>query len=109
MKVIDSRLFRPPYGKLSSFQNKQLMAPRFQLLTVMYSILSADFDEKLTPEKCLENVVLQAGKGDIVVFHDSRKAMQNMMHALPGTLEYFSKEGYRFEKIVPVGAAAVEP
>ena len=56
-KYIDSNLFRPPYGRITRFQLDQLNKPRFKLKTVMWSVLSGDFDTKLSPEKCLKNVL----------------------------------------------------
>ena len=63
-------------------------------------IATFDFDTTLSNEKCLENVVKNAKTGSIIVFHDSEKAAERMRYGLSGTLEYFAKAGYRFEKIV---------
>ncbi|RYD73541.1 MAG: polysaccharide deacetylase family protein, partial [Sphingobacteriales bacterium] len=73
-KYIDSNLFRPPYGKINSFLVNQLASPAFNLKTIMWSVLSGDFDESLSKERCLENVLLHTKAGSIVVFHDSDKA-----------------------------------
>jgi peptidoglycan/xylan/chitin deacetylase (PgdA/CDA1 family) len=98
-KYIDSNLFRPPYGKIRFFQLKQLAMPRFKLMTVMWSVLSGDFDPSVTKEKCLQHVLLHARNGSIVVFHDSEKAFEKMQFALPKLLQYFSEKGFRFERI----------
>lgn len=98
-KHIDSSLFRPPYGRLTGFQAQQLAAPAFGLTTIMWSVLSMDYDKRVTPQECLENVTLQAVPGDIIVFHDSEKAAHNMLYALPRVLQYFSANGYRFDKL----------
>ena len=98
-KHIDSNLFRPPYGKLTRFQIKTLAGPRFNFHTVMWTVLSADFDQRLTPEQCYTHVRKKAKCGDIVVFHDSEKAFPRLRYALPLVLKYFSEKGYRFEKI----------
>lgn len=98
-KYIRSNLFRPPYGRITRFQIRQIASPRFQLQTIMWSILSGDFDINLKPAKCLENVVLNARPGDIIVFHDSERALDRLKFVLPGTLKYFKEKGYRFEKI----------
>ncbi|HRQ52513.1 MAG TPA: hypothetical protein PLR74_18335 [Agriterribacter sp.] len=66
---------------------------------IMWSVLSADFDAKVTPEACLKNVILGAKPGSIVVFHDSEKAWKNLAYALPKVLAYFTENGYRLEKI----------
>ena len=98
-KFISSRLFRPPYGRLSNFQQKQLQAPRFNFKIIMWSVLSADFDLTITHERCLENVLLHGKNGSIVLFHDSEKARKNLAYALPKTLEYFAGKGFVFKKI----------
>ena len=98
-KYIDSNLYRPPYGRITRFQLGQLSLPRFNLKTVMWTVLSGDFDTGITPEKCLRNVLYKCSPGSIVVFHDSEKANERMRYALSGTLEHYAKDGYRFEKI----------
>lgn len=99
-KYIGSNLFRPPYGRITSFQQKQLSAPKFELKTIMWSVLSGDFDPSLKPEQCLENVLLNSKEGSIVVFHDSEKAGEKVLFALPKVLEYFTDKGYSFKKII---------
>ena len=98
-KNIDSNLYRPPYGRIKRSQLRQLGSKNFNLKTIMWTVLSGDFDEKLPAEKCLENVLSKTEAGSIVVFHDSEKANIRMRYALTGSLKYFSGKGYRFEKI----------
>lgn len=95
-KVIDSKLFRPPYGRISKFQAKQL-TPFFKI--IMWDVLSADFDINLSPKKCLLNVVTNVKPGSIIVFHDSEKAFPRLEYALPGTLAFLAKDGYSFKTI----------
>lgn len=98
-KYIDSHLFRPPYGKISPFVAKML-ANKLQYKIIMWHVLSGDFDEKLSPEKCTENVVMYSKAGSVIVFHDSIKAWVRMSYALPKTLEYFKGQGYEFRAIL---------
>jgi peptidoglycan/xylan/chitin deacetylase (PgdA/CDA1 family) len=63
---------------------------------VMWDVLSADFDEKITNEQCLQFVILKSLPGSIVVFHDSEKASLKMQYALPRVLHHFSEKGFRF-------------
>jgi peptidoglycan/xylan/chitin deacetylase (PgdA/CDA1 family) len=98
-KHIDSDLFRPPYGRITRFQLSQLTLLRFNLKTIMWTILSGDFDKSISKEDCRDNVILNAKEGSIVVFHDSEKARERMTFALPEVLNYFASKGYVFEKI----------
>jgi peptidoglycan-N-acetylglucosamine deacetylase len=69
--------------------------------TVLWSVLSADFDEATPEEKCLDNVLRHARPGSIVLFHDSVIASKNMRYALPKVLEHYSRQGYAFHGIRP--------
>ncbi len=99
-EIIDSKLFRPPYGRITKFQLKALKGARFNLTTIMWSVLSGDFDEKLSGESCYLNVINNVKAGSIIVFHDSLKAFTRLQYALPRLLEYFSLKGYQFKSIV---------
>jgi peptidoglycan-N-acetylglucosamine deacetylase len=98
-KYIDSSLFRPPYGKIKKFQAKVLREMTIPFKIIMWTVLSGDFDVKITKEKCLENVLFKTSNGSIVVFHDSEKAADKMQYALPAILRSFSEKGFSFEKI----------
>jgi peptidoglycan/xylan/chitin deacetylase (PgdA/CDA1 family) len=97
-KYIDSTLFRPPYGRITRFQAKQA-SEKLGLTVVMWSVLSADFDPAITPQKCWRNVQQSAGNGSVIVFHDSEKAMEKMAYALDRALAYFTAQGFVFEKL----------
>lgn len=95
-KLIKSGLFRPPYGKIMPSQIKYLKS-RFKI--VMWDVLSGDFDPDISKEKCVENVMKNVKPGSIIVFHDSIKAKEKVLYALPVILKKFSAMGYRFERI----------
>ncbi len=59
-KYIDSRLFRPPYGRISKFQLSQLVSDPLHYTVVMWDILSADFDQGISAERCALNVIWNA-------------------------------------------------
>ena len=98
-KVIDSNLFRPPYGRITKFQLSQLKSEKYQLKTVMWSVLSGDFDPEKSGDDCFLSVARNAKSGSVVVFHDSEKAFSRMQYALPKVLEYFCNKGYNFKGI----------
>jgi len=89
---VETKLFRPPYGKVTPAQHRALRKSGYIL--VMWDVLSADFDTAVSPEKCLENILKNIEAGSIVIFHDSRKARRNMEYALPRTLDYLKENGF---------------
>lgn len=98
-KLIDTTLFRPPYGRITRWQLAQLGSKALGLKAVMWTILSGDFDPKISSEKVLGNVIRPLKKGAIIVFHDSEKALPHVNYVLPKVLKYLSEEGYIMEKI----------
>jgi peptidoglycan/xylan/chitin deacetylase (PgdA/CDA1 family) len=98
-QVIDSNLFRPPYGKITKFQLKQLSGEKYKLTTIMWDVISGDFDKKVSAEDCFLNVARNANSGSIIVFHDSEKAFPKLQYALPRLLEYFSSKSFEFRVV----------
>ncbi len=96
-EYIDSKRFRPPHGKLKPSQVKALIRQGYKI--IMWDVLSADFDQNIPPERCLENVLNNMEKGSILVFHDSLKAKENLYYTLPKVLKHFSELGFSFEII----------
>lgn len=90
-------LFRPPYGKLTPKQGKALQTLGYNI--IMWNVLSFDWDNRVSPEKCLKNVINVADSGSIIVFHDSKKAQKNLKYALPKVLDYFSSKGFEFKAL----------
>jgi peptidoglycan/xylan/chitin deacetylase (PgdA/CDA1 family) len=90
-------LFRPPYGKIKPSQSRILRKLGYKI--IMWDILSYDFDQTITPEKCLDNVLKNVVNGSIIVFHDNVKAEQNLKYALPKTLAFLKEKGFVCAKI----------
>jgi peptidoglycan/xylan/chitin deacetylase (PgdA/CDA1 family) len=95
-QLLPSKLFRPPFGRI---KRSQLIHLRQHYHIIMWSVLSADFDHNITPERCYLNVMEKTREGSIIVFHDSEKASKNMLYTLPRILEAFSKKGYQFKNL----------
>lgn len=94
---LQSKIFRPPYGKIKTAQAK--IVRRLGYKIIMWDVLSADFDQTITPEKCLENVISNVKSGSVIVFHDSIKASHNLKYALPKTLNFLKEKGFLFDVI----------
>lgn len=107
---IDSDLFRPPYGRITLFQSRNikqaLKKPAARI--IMWDVISGDFDNDITDEDCLQNVILNAVSGSIVVFHDSEKAKNKLRYSLPLVLDFFSKKGFEFEAIKSFGESSTQ-
>ena len=98
--MIDSRLFRPPYGRIFPGQVKAVLE---QYDIIMWDVLSIDYNAGLGGERVLQNVTRNVKPGSIIVFHDSDKASDNLFYALPRTLEFLNKEGYSMKSIPNTG------
>lgn len=95
-EFIPSKLFRPPYGKISKSQYN-LLTNNFKV--VFWDVLSYDFDAFISPEQCLKNSIKYSRNGSIIVFHDNIKAERNLKYALPRYIEYFLNLNYQFKTL----------
>lgn len=90
-QYIKSKLFRPPYGRISRAQIKALL-PEYTI--VMWSLLSGDFNPQLNIAKALNQIKRKTQNGSIVVFHDSIKSEAQMKQLLPDYLDYLIANAY---------------
>lgn len=90
-------LFRPPYGQISRSKFKKLLGLGYKI--ILWDVLSKDWEKKIAPKTCYENVIKNANSGSIIVFHDSIKASENLKQTLPMVLEHYTKKGFVFEGI----------
>ncbi len=94
--LIDSELFRPPYGRILTSQITEIIK---DYRIIMWDVLSYDYNRRVSGDTIVRNVTKNVRSGSIVVFHDSAKARKNLYHALPQVLEFLSKEGYEMMAI----------
>lgn len=94
---LKSKIFRPPYGKIKPSQSSLLRKLGFKI--IMWDVISYDFDNSISKEQCLQNVVKNIKSGSIIVFHDSVKAFENLKYVLPKTLVFLSENGFICEAI----------
>jgi peptidoglycan/xylan/chitin deacetylase (PgdA/CDA1 family) len=88
-----SELFRPPYGRM---RRSQFSAIKRKFKVVMWDVLTFDFKKSLTAEDVLEVALKNSRNGSIVVFHDSEKAKERVLNALPRFIEEMKKKGFEF-------------
>ena len=94
--LVQSDLFRPPYGKLTLRQYRCL---RKRYRIVVWDVMCGDYDSANSPALCFERIQRYAVPGSVVVLHDSEKAAAKYPYLLEQTLKDFGKRGYRFEKL----------
>jgi peptidoglycan-N-acetylglucosamine deacetylase len=92
-EYIDSRLLRPPYGRIT-YRQRKLLRPKYEI--VMWDLITHDYNRSLSVETILENVKKYTRNGSIIVFHDSIKAKDNVLAVLPLVIEYLKAGGYSF-------------
>jgi peptidoglycan/xylan/chitin deacetylase (PgdA/CDA1 family) len=109
--LVNSPLFRPPYGRITPRQISLIRRDIALLLPdvsseqragilpqiVMWNVMSGDFDSAISPEKCLSHVIDHAAQGAIVVFHDTAAAFERLQYALPRVLRHYAELGYIFK------------
>jgi peptidoglycan/xylan/chitin deacetylase (PgdA/CDA1 family) len=95
-KVINSSLFRPPYGKMKLSQYLFLKS-RYKI--VLWDLIPGDYKEGMTASKLVSNIIDNVSSGSIIVLHDSDKCAKVMLSALPVILKELDKKGYSFQSI----------
>ncbi len=102
-EYIDSDLFRPPYGRITSFQANALMGndreKGVHFRIIMWDVLSGDFDLQKNGEDCVKTVLKKSKPGSIITFHDSEKAFPRLRIALPIVLQEFAAKSFQFKTI----------
>ncbi|MEA3317074.1 MAG: polysaccharide deacetylase family protein [Bacteroidota bacterium] len=91
--LIESELFRPPYGKIKPSQIKHLKE-KYQIY--VWDVLSKDYKQSLLPKNCYKRVLNLTKAGSVIVFHDTVKAKTNLQYTLPLVLKYYSNKGFEF-------------
>jgi peptidoglycan/xylan/chitin deacetylase (PgdA/CDA1 family) len=95
-ELVNSRLFRPPYGKMKPSQQR-ILRKQYQL--IMWTVLSRDYDPKIDAISCLENSWKYTRPGAIVLFHDHKKTIDKLKIVLPEYLKRAKESGYIFQAI----------
>jgi hypothetical protein len=84
---------------MTQFQEKVLRESTRGFKSIMWSVLSGDFDTRLSGSDCTRIVTKHSKKGSIIVYHDSEKAWERLQESLPEVLTYFSERGYIFKNL----------
>lgn len=98
-KLIDSNLFRPPYGRIRKKQVALIREKFPDFKIIFWNVLSADFDTHLNASTCINYVLKYTRPGSILVFHDSEKAFPRLEKTLPVVLKELTSRGFLFKAI----------
>lgn len=94
---LKNKLFRPPYGQLNKSKLSELKRLGYEI--ILWDVLAKDWMHSITPEECTKTVIKNTRNGSIIIFHDSVKASKNLIATLPKILQYFTEQGFVFDKI----------
>lgn len=96
-EIIDSNLFRPPWGSINISTFFKLMR-KYKI--VYWSLISGDTDlDKFNKEKSLNKLKSKTCSGDIVLFHFCMRHENETKALLPEYLDWLYKNGYHSEAI----------
>ncbi len=92
----NSKQFRPPYGRINPFWIAEILKNN---QIVIWSVLTEDYNPKIQPEKNILKILNKLKNGDILVFHDTEKAFENLKIMLPAVIEWGEKRGVCFKQM----------
>ena len=94
--VNNTKLFRPPYGKIYPWQIKKIIQ---NYKIIMWDILSFDFKKNQTSEKFQNNILDNIERGSIIVFHDNKLSEKILKENLEDVLRKIRKKGFSFSTL----------
>lgn len=92
--IIKSKLYRPPYGKMTKRQEREV---RKTHKIIMWSWLSYDFDKSVSIEKIMTKANREIKSGTILVLHDNKKIAERTKLLLPQIVELLVHKGFKFD------------
>ncbi len=90
--MANNKLFRPPYGKITS---RQIFKLKKKYKLILWDILSYDFKEK-NSYNLKRNVLDNISDGSIIVFHNNLKSYTLLKETLKDIIIELKKLGYSF-------------
>lgn len=92
---IDSKLFRPPYGRLPMIYGRTI---RKNYQIIMWSWLSYDYDKTVPITRIIEEAH-RIKSGDVLIVHDNEKVKDRIKVLLPQLIKIVKEKGLKFEAI----------
>ena len=94
-KIIQSKLFRPPYGRLQ-WNRANIISKKYTI--IMWTWLSYDFDISVSLEK-IKAKAKKIKSGSIIVLHDNPKISERQKLLLPEIIALIKEKGFTFGTI----------
>ncbi len=94
--LIESNLYRPPYGKLKPSQYRAL---KDKYKIIMWDVLSLDYDSTVSADRCKSIVLEHSKPGSIIVMHDSLKSIDKLKLILPSIIESWLANGWELASL----------
>ena len=95
-ELINSNLFRPPYGKIN-IRSISKLKKKFNI--IMWDINSGDFDCGISSKEVISNVVASTRNGSIVVLHDNENFKSLTLPSLLPIIKGLKEKGFSFRAI----------
>src|SRR6267378_4364153 len=105
---VKSILFRPPYGIDHQPEYAEEVAQLPLAQDMGYLIIGQKIDahdwrqvdgKQISAQEIVDNVLRQAGMGNIILFHDGGGERANTVAALPQVIDKLREEGYQFVSV----------
>ena len=94
-EIIQSNLFRPPYGKIRNRQWKLIKDQLPSSRCILFNLMPGDFEVNIDSEKILKRLNKAQG-GDIVVLHDKPECLEKYAPILEKWVHNMQSKGLQF-------------
>lgn len=94
-KLVDTHLFRPPYGKITTRKWRLIQDALPSTRLIMFNLMPGDFEADISSD-VLHQKMLQARGGDIIVLHDTPMALEKYAPFLVEWVQHMKEKGLEF-------------
>jgi len=95
--LMNSELFRPPYGSITRAQLKKLK--KLNKKIVMWSWVSHDYNQQVDSKTIIKKAKTIRSR-DILLFHNNKKSAKNLKETLPQVIKIIKNKGLKFKPII---------
>jgi len=95
--LMNSGLFRPPYGRITKKQREALKQKGKRI--IMWSWISNDYNQRVNSKTIIKKAQSIRSR-DILLFHNNKKSEKNLKDSLPQVIKIVKNKGLRFKTII---------